>query len=227
MKCFAEFITEGVVHVDSYTEETYALRELVGQNLPITELVQHLDTTFAPHRVRFVTYTQLKNLVERQGIKNFPAKPANNTALIMAVADDRLDGVYVVYNTVALQQSFFTTLDFRTFAERLATFVRHEVVHLGQIARQKENGYHQHQHEPDVDVMDEEGYLTNPQEMMAMARTIIDELRNQFTPKQVAHIIRTPQQGMSRLLDKYYLYLKPGSAPRRQFFKYLFAYLRD
>ena len=142
----------------------------------------------------------------------------NNSQGMQAITTK--DGDIKIYINKNLYNVFTDDNRYRKFKQWFKNVITHELIHREQAKRIDWSKFKFTKHKTKTD------YFKNKQELMAYARTIIDELFIKLkTYKKVIHFLRQPKRDVSELFDIYVEEVGDDKETINKLYKYLYEYL--
>jgi hypothetical protein len=180
--------------------------------------IEHLETLF-DGAAKFITITQYKKL---NPTAKFPVNPPSHFGLYGGTV---IDGVsYVFCRPSELIRHLNNKWDRKPCLTAIFTTVRHESIHVQQVERSggKISDYDQL---PDQSPESMKHYLSNKQEIMAYAQTIIDDLSQFNTYDQILSQLKSTNGIWNSMFANYKNLFKDNPKVLNLLRKYMYLYL--
>lgn len=168
------------------------------------------NTAAKPFNVKLVKYEDFIKYLTARGDdpKTFPP----NRVPALAYTDPINNKIFLVYN-----KRFFYNIN--EMLQEFIKMLRHEGVHRSQVDKYVEHDI------KETDVSNTVEYLSHPREIMAMARTIVDELKEH--PRELEYFKKTKRinNKICPTLDFYKHNFANDDAVYKRLMKYVYQYL--
>lgn len=158
------------------------------------------------------------SLPEGKERDSVPPCQFNPMGLCFAAYNYHNDTVYMVVKPEVFIEFVKSDYKFRQFKGHLNNILRHESVHKEQKKRRGEVVITNLEIDPSEDLS---GYLSNKDEIMAYAETVVSELRGQMNDDEILKDLRAGRV-RSRVYDDY---KRIGGDVFKRFVKYVYMYL--
>lgn len=155
-----------------------------------------LNKEFAKYDIHFWTYGEFVKNAEPEDLKFVPGR-------IFAYANPKTGAIAFVGHVPG--------------RDAFRNVIRHELVHRGQVERMNKVGG------KPTPITDPESYMNNPQEIMAYALSVYDQLRGRLPAKRIIQSLKT-RNGLPEV-SSHLSRLKPDN--KRMFIKYLVGYAQQ
>ena len=206
-------INEAVIQPVDFMREVNQMGDL-GSDTSIESINNIFDGS-----VKFVERDEfVMSLPEGKERDNVPPCQFNPMGLCFAAYNYHNDTVYIVVKPEYFIDFVKTKFKFEGFKPHLNNILKHESIHKEQKRRRGEVIITNLEIDPSKDIT---GYLSNKDEIMAYAETVVSELRGMSSDEQILKDLRAGRV-RSRVYDDY---KKIGGETFKRFVKYIYMYL--
>lgn len=207
--------------------KSYKVFELVIQpDIDIDEILDivlnsDIATTnqqLSKENIEFISYDDYMELIPEEYRKTLPPKRMQVPGIYFPTFNTDYNKTYVVIEPTIFNRSKRD----RMVIDFLKKTIRHENVHNQQVFRSA--GYGEH-----IDPKSPKEYLSNKREVMAWARTALDELNDRLSPQEIFNKMNNLKELVrySFSLGQYFQNFNKDEDIRKRFQKYFYQYFMN